>query len=58
MEMWVPMQQLSVSLDGRDHAGHEVVTAQVAPDFFLDAGPCAVNWQILALFPASIVDSA
>ena len=37
------MQQFSVRLDGRDHAGHEVVTAQVAPDFFLNAGPGAVS---------------
>ena len=30
-------------LDGRDHTEHEVVTAQVAPDFFLDEGPGAVS---------------
>ena len=37
------MQEFSERLDGRDHAGHEVVTAQVAPDFFLDAGPGEVS---------------
>ena len=30
-------------LDGRDHAGHEVVTAHVAPDFFQDAGSDGVS---------------
>ena len=43
LEMWVPMREFSERLDGRDDAGHEVVTAHVAPDFFLDAGPGAVR---------------
>jgi len=37
------VQQLSVSLDGRDHAGHDVVATQEASDFRLDAGPGAVS---------------
>ena len=44
------MQQLSVSLDGRDHAGHDAGTVaerwsatQQTSDFRLDAGPGAVS---------------
>ena len=37
------MQQLSVRLDGRDHAGHDVVATQQTSDFRLDAGPGAVS---------------
>jgi len=37
------MQQLSVRLDGRDHAGHDVVAPQPTSDFRLDAGPGAVS---------------
>ena len=44
------MQQLSVRLDGRDHAGHDAGTVaerwsatQQTSDFRLDAGPGAVS---------------
>jgi len=43
MQMRMPMQQLAVSLDGRDHASHDVVATQKPPDFCLDAGPGTVR---------------
>ena len=43
MEMRMPMQQLSVSLDGHDHASHDVVATQQTPDFRLNAGPGALS---------------
>ena len=49
METRVPIQQLSVSLDGHDHAGFHVVVTQEAPDFCLDAFPGAVRE-----FPSSL----
>jgi len=36
MQMRVPMQEFSVSLDGRDHAGDDVVAPQQTPDFRLE----------------------
>ena len=37
------MQQFYVSLDGRDHAGRDVVATQQTSDFRLDAGPGAAG---------------
>ena len=38
-----PTVRLAGSLDGRDHASHDVVATQKPPDFCLDAGPGTVR---------------
>jgi hypothetical protein len=35
------MEQLAKCLDGRNHAGHDILSMQHAPDFGLDARPGA-----------------
>ena len=37
----MPMQELSVRLDGPDHAGHHVLPTEQASDFGLEARPGA-----------------
>jgi len=48
MQMRMPMQQLAVSLDGRDHARHDVVATQQTSDFRLDELPFPIlPWSIV-----------
>ena len=39
VDVRMPVQKFAVGLDGSDHAGHDVVAAELAPDFRLDARP-------------------
>ena len=41
MDMRIPMEQLTKCLDGRNHAGYDILSIQHAPDFGLDARPGA-----------------
>jgi len=41
MQVRIPMEQLSKSLDCRNHAGNDILSFEHAPDFGLDARPSA-----------------
>jgi hypothetical protein len=57
VDVRMPMQEFSVSLDGGDHAGHDIVPTQQASDFRLDAGPRAVSEFAQQLPIEACVDS-
>jgi hypothetical protein len=43
MQVWVPVQEFAVRLDGGDHAGHDIVSAQQTANFCPDAVPGTVS---------------
>ena len=39
MQVWMPVQEFAVRLNGGDHAGHHIVATQQTANFCPDAGP-------------------